>query len=73
MIFVDTGAWYASAVPDDDDHPAARNWLDGNTLPLLTTDYVIDETLTLPRCGDTLLSRWNWERRCLPANLRTLS
>jgi hypothetical protein len=47
MIFVDTGAWYASAVPDDDNHPAARTWLDSNTQPLLTTDYVIDETLTL--------------------------
>ena len=47
MIFVDTGAWYASAVPDDDNHPAARLWLDANTQPLLTTDYVIDEALTL--------------------------
>ena len=47
MIFVDTGAWHASAVPDDDNHPAARKWLDGNTQALLTTDYVIDELLTL--------------------------
>jgi predicted nucleic acid-binding protein len=47
MIFVDIGAWYASVVPDDDNHPAARNWLDGNAQPLVTTDYVMDETLTL--------------------------
>lgn len=47
MIFVDTGAWYAASVPDDDNHSAARRWLDGNTDPLLTTDYIIDETLTL--------------------------
>ncbi len=47
MIFVDTGTWYASAVPDDENHRKAREWLDANAQPLLTTDYVIDETLTL--------------------------
>jgi predicted nucleic acid-binding protein len=47
MIFVDTGAWYASTVPDDENHPKAQEWLKANTQPLLTTDYVIDETLTL--------------------------
>lgn len=49
MIFVDTGAWYASLVPADPDHARAVNWLAGNHSPLLTTDYVIDETLTLLR------------------------
>ncbi len=49
MIFVDTGAWYASVVPSDPDHPAASAWLATNTAPLLTTDYVVDETLTLLR------------------------
>jgi predicted nucleic acid-binding protein len=47
MIFVDTGAWYASIVPDDSDHESARDWLDQNAEPLLTTDYIIDEALTL--------------------------
>ena len=47
MIFVDTGAWYAGVVPDDVNHQTARQWLDGNTQSLLTTDYVVDETLTL--------------------------
>jgi uncharacterized protein len=47
MIFVDTGAWYASTVPDDDNHQKAQEWLRANDQPLLTTDYVIDETLTL--------------------------
>lgn len=47
MIFVDTGAWYASVVPDDENFQAARQWLDGNDQSLLTADYVIDETLTL--------------------------
>lgn len=47
MIFVDTGAWFASAVPSDADHQAAAIWLNQNELPLFTTDYVVDETLTL--------------------------
>ncbi len=47
MIFVDTGAWFASAVPDDARHVQAKRWLDSNSQPLLTTDYVVDETLTL--------------------------
>ena len=49
MIFVDTGAWYASLVPTDPDHARAIEWLTANRSPLLTTDYVIDETLTLLR------------------------
>jgi predicted nucleic acid-binding protein len=49
MIFVDTGAWFASAVPSDPNHPAAARWLAANADPLLTTDYVVDETLTLLR------------------------
>lgn len=47
MIFVDTGAWFASVVPSDSDYASASTWLSRNTEPLLTTDYVIDETLTL--------------------------
>lgn len=49
MIFVDTSAWYASVVPDDPEHNAARDWLATNSEPLVTTDYIIDETLTLLR------------------------
>lgn len=49
MIFVDTGAWYASLVPNDPEHSRAARWLAANRSPLLTTDYVIDETLTLLR------------------------
>jgi hypothetical protein len=47
LIFVDTGAWFARFVPSDSDHPAAREWFDANTSPLVTTDYVIDELLSL--------------------------
>jgi uncharacterized protein len=49
MIFVDTGAWFASVVPSDSDYPLASAWLNQNTKPLITTDYVVDETLTLLR------------------------
>ena len=51
MIFVDTGAWYALEVEDDTNHKRASQF--GNVLrgrrygSLLTTDYVLDETLTL--------------------------
>jgi predicted nucleic acid-binding protein len=49
MIFVDTGAWFAAVVPSDPDHAAASRWLMSNAETLLTTDYVVDETLTLLR------------------------
>jgi len=47
MVFVDTSAWFASVVPSDRDHAAATRWLSQNTQPLITTDYIVDETLTL--------------------------
>jgi uncharacterized protein len=49
MIFVDSGAWFAGAVRTDINHQAARDWLDSNDQALVTTDYIIDETLTLLR------------------------
>jgi predicted nucleic acid-binding protein len=48
-VFVDTGAWFSSAVPSDADHAAATEWLKANSNPLLTTDFIVDETLTLLR------------------------
>ncbi len=47
MLFVDTGAWYALTVPSDPDHAAARHFLQQNPRPLVTSDYVVDELLTL--------------------------
>src|SRR5436309_15758423 len=46
-VFVDSGAWYAAAVPWDVNHAMAIAWLQANSQPLMTSDYVIDETLTL--------------------------
>ena len=48
-IFVDTGAWFARFVPSDRDHQAARGWFEHNTSSLITTDYIVDELLTLLR------------------------
>lgn len=47
MIFADTGGWFSVTVPEDENHPAAVRWMAQRTQPLLTTDYVADETLTL--------------------------
>ena len=49
MIFVDTSAWYAAIIPSDMHHHSVTAWLRLNDLPLITTDYIIDETLTLLR------------------------
>jgi predicted nucleic acid-binding protein len=47
LIFVDTGAWFAEFVPNDPDHAAADAWFLANSEPLVTTDFVLDELLTL--------------------------
>ena len=56
MIFVDTSAWYAQYTPRDAYHRSAAEFHLQNSEPLLTTDYVIDESLTL------LKARGNYER-----------
>jgi predicted nucleic acid-binding protein len=48
-IFVDTGAWYATVIPADPHHVSVIAFLRHNPLPLVTTDYIVDETLTLLR------------------------
>jgi predicted nucleic acid-binding protein len=47
MIFVDTGGWVAYTLPTDTQHRRAVAWMRQNREPLVTTDYVMDETLTL--------------------------
>lgn len=46
-VFVDTGAWFAYFVRRDSDHEAAVKWTQENRQPLVITDYVLDELLTL--------------------------
>ncbi len=51
MIFVDTGAWKALKDPDDQHHEEAtafhRELAKGGHGALVTSDYVLDEALTL--------------------------
>jgi predicted nucleic acid-binding protein len=47
--FVDTSAWFAVLVPGDQNHHRANAWLKSYSGRLLTTDFVIDETLTMLR------------------------
>ena len=66
-VFVDTGAWFAYFVRRDPDHAAAIDWMRRNRQPLVTTDYVLDELLTLLKlreshrvaaaAGETLLQQ----------------
>ena len=48
-VFIDTSAWFAAAVPWDANHATAAAWFKRNQRPLVTTDFVLDETLTLLR------------------------
>jgi predicted nucleic acid-binding protein len=52
-VFVDTGAWFAYFVRRDPDHAAATAWVRQNRQPLVTTDYVIDELLTLTKIRES--------------------
>ena len=47
MIFVDTGGWVAYVLPDDAQHNPAVTWMRRNREPLVTTDYIVDEALTV--------------------------
>ncbi len=47
MVFIDTGVWFAKYVPSDPDHARVQAWFQANRQPLLTSDYCVDETLTL--------------------------
>lgn len=53
-VFVDTGAWFAYFVRRDPDHAAALQWVQTNRLPLLTTDFVLDELFTLLKRRESL-------------------
>jgi len=47
VIFVDTSAWFAYFFPLDAEHTRIKAYLVSRVEPLVTTDYCIDETLTL--------------------------
>jgi predicted nucleic acid-binding protein len=47
MIFMDTGAIYSLVVPSEARHEDMQRWHDANKEPLITSDYCLDELLTL--------------------------
>jgi len=53
LIFVDTSAWYALEVEDDENHASAlalrEELRKGRYGALLTSDYILDEVITLLR------------------------
>lgn len=48
-IFVDTSAFYALIDRDERHHDAATQFLKANSSPLVTSEYVFDEAVTLVR------------------------
>ncbi len=48
-LFIDTGAWYALADRKDPDHSRVADFLEKQTLPLVTSNFVFDESVTLIR------------------------
>lgn len=73
-LFVDTGGWLALADARDPLHERARDtrdrWLEDGGI-LVSTDYVLDETLTLIRARLGLASarRW-WEEADATSRIR---
>ena len=47
MIFVDTSVWYAAYVDEEPEHEQADALLAAPADRLVTTDYIVDELLTL--------------------------
>ena len=49
LVFVDTSGWYALVDENDPDHKPVRGWFEENRSPLVTSEYIFDETITLIR------------------------
>jgi uncharacterized protein len=47
MIFVDTSVWYAAHVVEDGNHSRSRALFLNSSSEFVTTDYIVDELLTL--------------------------
>jgi len=49
LVYVDTSGWYALVDDSDPEHRPARQWFEENETPLITSNYIFDETITLIR------------------------
>lgn len=63
FAFVDTSAWFALAYEGDPYHPAAQSFI-ASSPRLVTTNFIIDETITL-----TLVRLGYWPARALGEKL----
>ena len=72
MIFVDTSAWFALYDPRDANHKAALHTVRSIVEPLVTTDFVVAETLTLFRARDTNRRAIEFGKQILEAGTTTL-
>src|SRR5438045_150605 len=72
MVFVDTSVWFPWFVPADPSHARVSAWLETNAQPLLTTDYCIDETLTLLVARKRLPRDFDAGRAFFHENLATI-
>jgi predicted nucleic acid-binding protein len=63
MIFVDTGAFFSLYVTSDSNHARARIWFKENQVPLVTTEYVVVETLNLFRARRQFIHAQRLNRR----------
>lgn len=48
-VFVDTSAWFSLLDKDSENHQTAVQYLKETMAPFITSDYILDETLTLIR------------------------
>ena len=60
LLFVDTSAWYALLDRKDRNHAGAVRFLRDSHDPLVTSTYVLDETVTLVKrhLGHTMAARF---------------
>jgi uncharacterized protein len=65
VILVDTSAWYALASSRDTNHVLANRYLRSIRERLVTTDYIIDETLTLFRSRGEKLHSLEFGRKVI--------
>jgi predicted nucleic acid-binding protein len=47
VVFIDTGVWFALLVSKDPNHQRTSEWFANLSEQVITSDYVVDETLTL--------------------------
>jgi len=47
VVFIDTGVWFSLLVSKDPNYQQTTKWFGSLSERVMTTDYVVDETLTL--------------------------